>query len=175
MKRIPWNEQQPRHFEVDVVHGCGISSSGHYVRTIQMVDVATGWTEQIATLGRSYTVMELLESEHSIPEAERGADTTELYIAEEAFFCGAAMEIAATLCVDRYSVGQGKIGYITARVERLYERMVRSEQSRYQDALLLVYAPAGPLRLIFGKYGGPPRLIFAAAVSATSSELASGC
>ena len=58
MKRIPWNEQQPGHFEVDAVHHCGISSAGHYVHTIQMVDVATGWTEQVATLGRSYRAME---------------------------------------------------------------------------------------------------------------------
>jgi len=58
MKRIPWNERQPGHFEVDAVHHCGISSSGHYVHTIQMVDVATGWSEQVATLGRSYRVME---------------------------------------------------------------------------------------------------------------------
>ena len=58
MKRIPWNEEQPGHFEVDAVHHCGHSSSGHYVHTIQMVDVATGWTEQVATLGRSYRVME---------------------------------------------------------------------------------------------------------------------
>jgi len=58
MKRIPWNEEHPGHFEVDAVHHCGHSSSGHYVHTIQMVDVATAWTEQVATLGRSYTVME---------------------------------------------------------------------------------------------------------------------
>src|SRR4030042_3776004 len=44
MKRIPWNEQQPGHFEVDAVHHCGQSSAGHYVHTVQMVDVATGWT-----------------------------------------------------------------------------------------------------------------------------------
>jgi hypothetical protein len=53
MQRIPWNERQPGHFEVDGVHHCGQSSAGYYVHTIQMVDVATGWTEQVATLGRS--------------------------------------------------------------------------------------------------------------------------
>jgi hypothetical protein len=58
MKRIPWDEQQPGHFEVDTVHHCGQSSAGHYVYTIQMVDVATGWTEQVATLGRGYMAME---------------------------------------------------------------------------------------------------------------------
>jgi hypothetical protein len=58
MRRIPWNERQPGHFEVDAVHHCGQSTAGHYVHTVQMVDVATGWTEQVATLGRSYKVME---------------------------------------------------------------------------------------------------------------------
>jgi hypothetical protein len=57
MRRIPWDEQQPGHFEVDTVHHCGPSSSGHYVHTVQMVDVATGWAEQVATLGRGYAVM----------------------------------------------------------------------------------------------------------------------
>ncbi|HUW12278.1 MAG TPA: hypothetical protein VM537_21310 [Anaerolineae bacterium] len=58
MKGIPWNEQQPGHFEVDAVHHCGPSSSGHYVHTIQMIDVDTGRAEQVATLGRSYLAME---------------------------------------------------------------------------------------------------------------------
>ncbi|HUW95944.1 MAG TPA: glycosyl hydrolase-related protein [Anaerolineae bacterium] len=58
MKRIPWNEEQPGHFEVVAVHHCGIRSAGHHIHTIQMVDVATGWTEQVATLGRGYMVME---------------------------------------------------------------------------------------------------------------------
>jgi hypothetical protein len=58
MKRIPWNEQVPGHFEVDLVHHCGPSSSGQYVHTMQMIDVATGWSERAAVLGRSQLVME---------------------------------------------------------------------------------------------------------------------
>jgi len=57
MKRIPWDEQQPGHFEVDLVHHCGPSASGEYVHTLQMVDVTTGWSERVAVLGRSYRVM----------------------------------------------------------------------------------------------------------------------
>jgi hypothetical protein len=41
MKRIPWDEQVPGHFEIDLVHHCGPSSSGQYVHTVQMIDVAT--------------------------------------------------------------------------------------------------------------------------------------
>jgi len=58
MKRIAWNEQQPGHFEVDLVHHCGPTASGEYVHTLQMIDVATGWSERVAVLGRSYLVME---------------------------------------------------------------------------------------------------------------------
>ncbi len=57
MKRIPWDEQEPGHFEVDLVHHCGCSASGDYLHTLQMVDVATGWSERAAVLGRSYLVI----------------------------------------------------------------------------------------------------------------------
>lgn len=58
MRRIPWNEQQPGHLEVDLIHHCGPTACGEYVCTIQMIDVATGWSELRAVLGRSYLVME---------------------------------------------------------------------------------------------------------------------
>jgi hypothetical protein len=41
-----------------MVHHCGLSASGHYVHTLQMIDVATGWSERVAVLGRSYLVMQ---------------------------------------------------------------------------------------------------------------------
>ena len=58
MKRIPWDEPEPGHFEVDLVHHRGPSPSGEYVHTLQMIDVTTGWSERMAALGRSYLVME---------------------------------------------------------------------------------------------------------------------
>ncbi len=58
MRRIPWDEQEPGHLEADLVHHCGPSASGEYVCTIQLIDVATGWSERRAVLGRSYLVME---------------------------------------------------------------------------------------------------------------------
>jgi len=58
MKRIPWDEPVPGHFEVDLVHHSGPSTAGDYVHTLQMIDVTTGWSERVAVLGRSYVVME---------------------------------------------------------------------------------------------------------------------
>jgi hypothetical protein len=58
MIRIPWDEQEPGHFEVDLVHHSGPTACGEYVCSLQMIDVATGWSERAAVLGRSYRVME---------------------------------------------------------------------------------------------------------------------
>jgi hypothetical protein len=58
MERIPFDIQEPVYLEVDLVHHCGPSASGEYVHTLQLVDVATGWGERRAMLGRSYIVMQ---------------------------------------------------------------------------------------------------------------------
>ena len=58
MLRLPWNIPHPGHFETDLVHHCGPSASGEYACTLQMIDVATGWSERRAVLGRSFLVME---------------------------------------------------------------------------------------------------------------------
>jgi hypothetical protein len=58
MERIPWDTKEPGHLEADTVHHSGPSASGEYVHTVQLVDIATGWSERRATLGRSYIVME---------------------------------------------------------------------------------------------------------------------
>jgi len=57
-RRLPWNETQPGHFETDLVHHCGSSSEGVYVHTLQMVDIATGWSERVAIYGRTQTETE---------------------------------------------------------------------------------------------------------------------
>jgi hypothetical protein len=57
MKRLSWDLVLPGHFETDLVHHCGRTASGEYLCTLQMIDVATGWSERYAVLGRGYLVM----------------------------------------------------------------------------------------------------------------------
>jgi len=57
-KRLPWDERRPGYFEVDTVFHCGPNGSGEFMCTLQMIDVATGWSERVAVLGRSFLVME---------------------------------------------------------------------------------------------------------------------
>jgi len=58
MRRIPWDIAEPGHFEVDLVHHGGPVPVGDYGYTLQMIDVATGWSERVAVLGRSQLRME---------------------------------------------------------------------------------------------------------------------
>jgi len=56
--RLPWNESEPGHMEIDLVEHCGKSNEGEFAYSLQMVDVATGWSEIAAILGRSQLVVE---------------------------------------------------------------------------------------------------------------------
>lgn len=58
MGRIPWEVSEPGHFEVDLVYHSGESTAGLHGHTIQLIDVATGWSERVAVLGRGQQAME---------------------------------------------------------------------------------------------------------------------
>jgi hypothetical protein len=51
--RIPRDIPDPGHLELDLVHHCGAATLGNYVHTLQLVDVASGWSCRRAILGRS--------------------------------------------------------------------------------------------------------------------------
>ena len=56
-KRIPiktnqWDESRPGFLEADTVAHCGNSIAGSFVYTVNIVDIATGWTEQRAVWGK---------------------------------------------------------------------------------------------------------------------------
>jgi branched-chain amino acid aminotransferase len=85
------------------------------------------------------TVIQLLQQELSVPVLEREVDRTELYIADEVFYCGSALEITPILSVDRYSVGEGRIGTLSAQLQQIYGRILRGENPKYADWLLPVY------------------------------------
>jgi hypothetical protein len=58
MGRIPWDTKEPGHFETDLVHHGGESAAGEYGHTLQLIDVATGWSERVMLLGRGQRAME---------------------------------------------------------------------------------------------------------------------
>lgn len=58
MGRLSWATKVPGSFETDLVHHCGAVAAGNYVHTLQLVDIAIGWSERAAILGRSQEAME---------------------------------------------------------------------------------------------------------------------
>jgi hypothetical protein len=57
MERLSWAIARPGSFEADLVHHCGLVTAREYVHTLQLVDIATGWSERVAVLGRSQEAM----------------------------------------------------------------------------------------------------------------------
>src|SRR6059036_1608500 len=56
------------------------------------------------------TVMQLLRDELKMEVQERQIDRTELYLADEAFFCGTGAQISAITRVDHRAIGTGRLG-----------------------------------------------------------------
>jgi hypothetical protein len=48
-----WDDARPGYFEIDLVGHDGGISQGDYCQTLDMTDVATGWTEPIAVLNKA--------------------------------------------------------------------------------------------------------------------------
>jgi hypothetical protein len=57
MERLDWTITMPGSFETDLVHHCGPIAAGDYIHTLQLVDIATGWSERVAIFGRSQSAM----------------------------------------------------------------------------------------------------------------------
>jgi branched-chain amino acid aminotransferase len=85
------------------------------------------------------TLIQLLEEEMSVPVVQRQVDRTELYIADEVWMCGSALEVTPIVSVDRFPVGDGQIGPVTARLQREYEAVIRGKNAKYSDWVLPVY------------------------------------
>jgi branched-chain amino acid aminotransferase len=87
------------------------------------------------------TILKLCREALAIPVEEREVDRTELYVADEVFFCGTGVEVRAVSNVDGYKVGDGAVGPITARIESRYHAIVRGRDPEYRSWSTPVYAP----------------------------------
>jgi branched-chain amino acid aminotransferase len=90
------------------------------------------------------TVMMLLRDEMGVEIIERPIDRTEVYLAEEAFFCGTGVQIAAITAVDHRRIGTGELGPITAELRRIYFDVVRGRTRKYQHFCTAVYPKTEP-------------------------------
>ena len=85
------------------------------------------------------TVMELLEELTGHGTDERDIDRTEVYAAEEAFFCGSGYEIQPVITLDRLPIGTGAPGPLTRRLQERYFAVVRGQTNDHAGWLTPVW------------------------------------
>ncbi|NJN14835.1 MAG: branched-chain amino acid transaminase [Oscillochloris sp.] len=94
-------------------------------------DVLEGITRQV--------VAQLAREQLGLTVHERAIDRTELYVADEAFFCGTGVEIKPIIEVDRRNVGNGEPGPIATKLVSAYADLVRGRDNAHSDWCTPVY------------------------------------
>ncbi|HEY9746580.1 MAG TPA: branched-chain amino acid transaminase [Oculatellaceae cyanobacterium] len=84
------------------------------------------------------TIITLARNELGIEVEERVIDRSELYYAEEAFFCGTGAQVAPITAIDNRPVGNGQVGPETQRIQKLYFDVVKNKLPKYQHWCTLV-------------------------------------
>jgi branched-chain amino acid aminotransferase len=104
---------------------------GELITTPVTADILEGITRQ--------TVMQIAREQMNIQTVVRSIGRTELYIAEELFFCGTGAQVAPITSVDRRPVGNGKPGELTLKLQELYFDVVQNRLPEYSHWLTPVY------------------------------------
>src|SRR5438552_4749308 len=76
------------------------------------------------------TLIEELAPNLGVEVQERDIARTELYVADEAFFCGSGYELTPILSIDGFPLGTGKVGPITERPLGPYLNVARGCDAR---------------------------------------------
>ena len=79
------------------------------------------------------TVMRIFSEYFGRETAERDIDRTELYAAEETFFCGSGYEIQPILSIDRLPVGTGAVGVLTRQLQQKSSRSSAARRPTTQN------------------------------------------
>lgn len=74
-----------------------------------------------------------------IPVVERSIDRTECYTCDEAFLCGSAMELTPILSIDKYTIGTGETGELTAKLHEAYLDIVQGKNKKRKDWVTPIY------------------------------------
>ncbi len=91
------------------------------------------------------TVIMLLRDDLGVEVVERPIDRTEIYLAEEAFFCGTGVQVAAITKVDHRPIGSGRLGTITKELRKIYFDVVCGRVPKYLEMCAPVYQRTEPL------------------------------
>ena len=77
------------------------------------------------------TVIELAGNELNLNVVERQIDRTELYTADELFFCGTGAQVSPIGNVDGRTIGSGEMGALTKKIQDIYFKAVKNQLKQY--------------------------------------------
>ncbi|MBK9144289.1 MAG: branched-chain amino acid transaminase [Candidatus Melainabacteria bacterium] len=89
------------------------------------------------------TIFEFAREEFDKNVLERKIDRSELYTADELFFCGTGAQVVPIIEVDKRKIGDGKMGPITKMVMETYDDITHGRMEKYNKWLTPVYAEKG--------------------------------
>ena len=92
-----------------------------------------------------------MASDTGVRTEERPIDRTELYVADEAFFCGTGVQVAWIESIDGRPVGKGQMGPITSRLRTTFFDTVRGRSVRYADWITGVRARTPDRETVAGR------------------------
>ncbi|MBM3282658.1 branched-chain amino acid transaminase [Candidatus Gottesmanbacteria bacterium] len=99
-----------------------IVREGRLITSPKYADILEGITRR--------TVIRLA-NDLEISVEEREIDRSEVYIADEAFFSGTGAQVAWIAEVDGRKIGDGQIGPVTSKIQKLFFDIVRGRENRY--------------------------------------------
>ena len=85
------------------------------------------------------TLIRLFTDVHGLTVVERDIDRTELYVADEVFFCGSGKEVTPIGSIDHRQVGTGGMGPLTKMIRDTYFDVAKGRQQDYASWLVPVY------------------------------------
>ncbi|HEY9688295.1 MAG TPA: branched-chain amino acid transaminase [Coleofasciculaceae cyanobacterium] len=84
------------------------------------------------------SLITLAKDELGLETVERSIDRSELYHADEAFFCGTGAQVAPITSIDHRPIGDGEFGPITRKIQSLYFDVVKNKVPQYRHWVTLV-------------------------------------
>ncbi len=77
------------------------------------------------------TIITLARNELSVDTMEREIDRSEVYAADECFMTGTAAHVTPVVELDHRPIGDGRMGPISSRLQRLYFEAIRGKSPKY--------------------------------------------
>jgi branched-chain amino acid aminotransferase len=100
--------------------------------------VTPGKTEDILEGITRDSIMTIAKNELGMTTVERTIDRTELYHADEAFFCGTGAQVSPITAIDNRPIGDGNPGEWTRKIQNLYFDVVKNKLPQYHHWCTLV-------------------------------------